>query len=852
MSRPPYPHPARSTGREQTGDLEHLDYLPLEYADLLALQEELAVTRLSRPRPQTEGHLEEPDVARTFMELSALVGHVLSVYQRYYAGEAFISTAQAPSSLVRHAHRLAYDPDPGLAASGFVVLFAKDRVSGTVAAGLPLASVPLGELKAQDYETRDDLVVDAVLNELLPVHARRTTVVPGTATELRLQGVGHVLEPGDAVALVGPQWRGFVVVDAVENPEEDTTTVRLDREVGTGIEFTDPNSPPTLLAHPALTLRPFGADADPALFPPTSVKNATGTTPAGTTPTSFPKYWYTVQRADGAGYFGDNVYLAERVAKPLKNGYVLRSTGAAFAVLKVVEEIVAAVTLNREAQESYTTQTVTLTPTTTPAGGFTSELNPVTVTQIVTGHFSGTVTAIRVANATGTLIERSAHPFPAVWFADWGVEAPLAAEEPNPTAVAVSEPLELPGVLPALAPGRPLVFSNRAETMAQVVTIRRAELDADAGLTRIWWDPVTLPPTDGWRLDDMKILGNVARVSHGRTVEEALGGSDGVSAFQRFALGESPMTVLPGVAGGEPELEVRVDDVLWERVPDFADSGPDDRHYRSVTDEELVTSIVFGDGRNGAVPPSGKKNVAAVYRIGLGRAGDVEPRRLTRLKRAHPLLDRGVNVTSVAGGAEPADSEAIRAQSTRWIRTFDRAVSVSDLADLALTMPGIARAASRWDQSRGVVLVVATAAGETPPALDAVRAFLDARRDVTVPVELSGPQPRDVRITVDVEADPAFLVEIVNNSLRAALHGDDEDAPGMFTFAARGLGQPAFLSEVYGRLEAVPGVIGVRVDRFASDGTPTVADVITADVDEWLRLAPNDLTLTQSGPGTAT
>ena len=73
----------------------------------------------------------------------------------------------------------------------------------------------------------------------------------------------------------------------------------------------------------------------------------------------------------------------------------------------------------------------------------------------------------------------------------------------------------------------------------------------------------------------------------------------------------------------------------------------------------------------------------------------------------------------------------------------------------------------------------------------------------------------------------------------------------MFTFPARQLGQPAFLSEVYGRLEAVPGVIGVRVDRFATDGADTVEDVITADVHEWLRLAPHDLSLTSFLPGSA-
>lgn len=838
MSRPPHPHPAASTGREQRGDLAQLDYLPLEYADLLALQDDLAVSRLGRPR-QADGDVEEADVARTFMELSALVGHVLSVYQRHYAGEAFISTARAQSSLVRHAHRLAYDPDPGLAASGYAVLFTKELVGGTVAAGLPLASVPLGEIKAQDYETRDDLVVDAALNELVPLAAEREVVIAAGATELRLEGVGHGLEAGDPVALVGPHWRGFLVEEAVEDAAAGVTIVRLDRAVAQELTVAGADPAPTLLAHPALRLRPFAGNADPALYPPASVKAATGTKPGGST---FPKHWYDVARADGAGYHASDVYLSEQVAIPLVDAHVLRSTGASLAVLRVTAEIAAAVTLHREAQETFATQTVTLTPTT--GGGFTSALTPVSGTQTVSSHVSGTVTAIRVAGLDGVVLARSTQPVPAEWLADWAVAAPLAATEPNPAAVGAS--LELPGLLPALVPGRPLVFSNRAETVVQVVTVRRAEVDETAGSTELWWDAVTPAPAAGWRLDDLKIFGNVARVSHGRTVAETLGGSDGVTPFQRFALRESPLTVLPGVAGGEPELEVRVDDVLWERVQDFGESGPDDRHYRSVTDAVFVTSVVFGDGRNGAVPPSGKDNVTAVYRVGLGRAGDVEPRRLSRLKRAHPLLDRVVNVTAVSGGAEPADAEAIRSQSTRWIRTFDRAVSISDLADLALTMPGIARAASRWDQARGAVLVVATATGEAPPALDPVRVFLDARRDVTVPLELSGPEPRAVRITVDVEPDPAYLVEAVKDAVRAALYGEDEDAPGMFTFPARELGQPAFLSEVYARLEAVPGVVGVRVDRFDADASDTVAQVITADVDEWLRLAPNDLLLTTS------
>ncbi|HWI06242.1 MAG TPA: putative baseplate assembly protein [Solirubrobacteraceae bacterium] len=847
MSRPPRPHPAASTGAEQSGDLARLDYLPLEYADLLALQDELAVARLGRPRTQASGEADEPDVARTFMELSALVGHVLAVYQRHYAGEAYISTARAPSSLVRHARRLAYDPDPGLAASGHAVLFAKPGAGGTVAAGLALASTPLGEQEAQDYETHADVAVDAALNELEPRRAQRPVTIAAGARELRLQGTGHAIAPGDEVALVAAAlWKGFVVEAVDEDVDADVTTVGLDDDVGAQIEV-GASAPPVLLARAARKLRQFGAGADPALFPPSALRGATGAEGTGA-----PKYKYIVERAEGpSGYVPEDVYLAEQLDEPLVGRHVLRTTGAGRTVLRVTAEVAAAVALERTAQESVELPTVTLAPT---DGGFTSTVTTESESLTVTQRIAANVTAIRVAARTGGPIARASLPLPARWLAGWATEALLAAGEPNPSPL--EQPLELPGRLAALTPGRPLVFTNRSETVAQVVTIRRAqveELDAAAqddgvgAVTKVWWDPFGDAPAGAFELGDLKVFGNAARVSHGRTVREALGGSDGVTPFQRFALRQSPLTVLPGAAGGEPALEVRVDDVLWQRVEDFARSGPVDRHYRSQTDEDAVTTIVFGDGRNGAVPPSGDENVRAIYRVGLGRAGDVEPRRLSRLKRAHPLLARAVNVTPISGGAEPADAAAIRSQSTRWIRTFDRAVSVSDVADLALMMPGVARAAARWDQARGIVLVVATAAGDAPAAPDAVRAFLDARRDVTVPLQVRGPQPRDVRIVVDVEPDPAHLVEVVKSSVREALHGEAPGAPGMFTFAARGLGQPAYLSELYARLEAVPGVVGARVARFAAEAAGGVADVIAADVEQWLRLAPNDLELTIGG-----
>ncbi len=214
--------------------------------------------------------------------------------------------------------------------------------------------------------------------------------------------------------------------------------------------------------------------------------------------------------------------------------------------------------------------------------------------------------------------------------------------------------------------------------------------------------------------------------------------------------------------------------------------------------------------------------------------------RLSRIKRAHPLLDHVLNLTPVAGGTEPAGPDDVRSQATRWIRTFDRAVSVADLADLALTMPGIARAAARWNQRLGAVLVVATAQGDPPNPISAVRAFLDARRDTGVPLTLRGPSPHDVELAVQLEPDPAWLPETVTGAVRAAL-------TGRFSFPAEQLGAPGFLSEVYALLEALPGVVSVRVDRFATSGRTGIADAIRPELEGWLRLLPQNLSVTVAG-----
>ena len=590
-----------------------LDYLPLEYGDLLALEERVAVAELGRPLPGGQPNGDEADTTRTLMELSALVGHILAAHQRQYASEAFIGTVLATSNMLRHARRLAYQPDAGLAAAGYVILTTKDGVAGTVAAGLPLASVPLGDQRAEDYETLDDLIVDAALDDLAPLDATKPVRLEFAADRFRVKGVGHRLEPGDPVAFVGPHWQAFVVTEATELPDEDATLVVVDPQRGLLTRAVDvAATPATLLAHPNRTLRPFGTGADATAYPLLWVRNSGAAPSPMPSPTTVPFYWYAVQTAAGGGYVPEDVYLATQEAEPLTGAIVLRQGGAHPAVFRVTQEVVAAVALHRQVREPFESFTVSVTPATT-GGGFTGRLVPAPAqTQIVRSHLSGTVTAIRVATRDGAVVGRVNHPVPTDWLTGWTTRAELADREPN--VAALTEPLILAGELSGLTPGRALAFVSRSTSAAEVVTVRRVVVGTVAGQTHVWWDTTGVggPPAGGWRLDDLRVHGNVARVSHGRTVNEALGGSDGVTPFQRLALNKAPVTILTGAMGGEPALEVRVDGVRWTRVPDLANSGPDDRHFRTETDDLGTTAVVFGDGTNGAVPPSGKKNVTTV------------------------------------------------------------------------------------------------------------------------------------------------------------------------------------------------------------------------------------------------
>ncbi|MDT1061989.1 hypothetical protein RM190_08990 [Paracoccus sp. CPCC 101403] len=831
MSRPPIHRPAPSPRGDDS-------YFGPDFAALVQLAE--AVAR--------DGHgIEIPakgrGLARTLIELPALLAHVLGEHQGLYAREANLGSALLPENLSRHARRLAYTPDPGAAATGLAAFTVKPGLSGSLPKGFALQTSPLGEIKARTLETLAEAQLDAGWNAIRPAAAEILHPMQADRgyIEIRLNK-RHGLARDDVVVLANVRRTGvFRVVD----PLPDASPPRLAlRHVG-GSPYADTATAADwaggfrLLCRPRHQSRVFGWNAPPGLWPAAALASPSTYAPPATTAAAG-----TVAHGyESPASAASRLLLAEPLAGSIASqlAAVVSPSGAAvYWVDRNDEDMVSFVRGEIVEQPQVSTATVDGRPVVTVT----------TVKKLVETRLSARVATLALNILPGAITPRNwtSYPLDATVLAGWADALELWPTIPNPAAL--QPEFAVMADLSAMRPGRPAILRRLSTGEAREAVI--AALKPPPAGQQAWTLRLEMPGgfPSGWAVGDVELLGNVIRVSDGETVTEILGGSDGVTPHQGFALKKSPVTRLAGAEGSQIALETRVDGVLWDLAPDFHAQAAEARIHSVETDAKGAVTVRFGGEGRGAIPPSGRRNITATYRQGLGDAGNAGPGRLNRIRRASPLLDSVTNPLAIAGGTDAAGPEDIARQAVRPVRVFDRAVSVEDHADLALLFPGIVRASARWRDGTGIELVAADAAGAGPADPGAFLAFMDARRDTGMALQVLAPQAVDVSLGLRVERDRAWLAEAIRRAVEESLLGGPEDA-GLFTFAGRDLSAPQSLSGIYARLLALPGVAAVHASRYgltAGINSHAVADIVHASTRQWLRLAPSALEIQMVEP----
>lgn len=266
--------------------------------------------------------------------------------------------------------------------------------------------------------------------------------------------------------------------------------------------------------------------------------------------------------------------------------------------------------------------------------------------------------------------------------------------------------------------------------------------------------------------------------------------------------------------------------VRWHPVTDFYASRPRDRHYilNAITGE-----IQFSNNINGLIPPPGVGNIRLrKYQTGGSQIGNVLAGVINQLKTTIPYVDKVINYSAAAGGADAESLTSLKERMPRTVRHQYRAVTREDYEDLAkLASPAVFRskcfplvdlnrnpleiqAATLGNVS---VIIVPTSVDPKPlPSLeliDRVQQYLEKHSLATATITVVGPLYIQVSIDVEVAVtleQTSTIAESVNQTLKGFLH------PLTGGFDGRGwdFGREPYDSDLYNLLEKVRGVDHIR------------------------------------------
>ena len=420
---------------------------------------------------------------------------------------------------------------------------------------------------------------------------------------------------------------------------------------------------------------------------------------------------------------------------------------------------------------------------------------------------------------------------------------PLTLVEEPITSDVQGQEIPLDELYDSLTSGRWAIVSGERTDIPGVSGVKATELlmiaglrqDFDAALPGDKTHTTLLlatPMAFSYKRDTTTIYGNVVKATHGETRNETLGNGDGSQSLQSFTLKQSPLTFVPASnpKGVDTTLEIFVNDVQWHEANTLASLGPKDRKFITKTDDDDKTSVIFGNGEQGARLPTGMANVKSVYRSGIGQPGNVKAEQISLLQTRPLGVKSVINPLPASGGADKENRDQARENAPLAVMSLDRLVSVQDYGDFARTFAGIGKAAARKlsDTKRQLVHVTIAGADDIPiePTSDLYKNLLIALRrfgDPDLPVQVDLRELVVLVLSANVRLAQDYQWEPVATQIRAVLLDD-------FGFQKRALSQPVLLSEVIAVVQRIKGVEYVDVDAFGgipektaelADGKPT-------------------------------
>jgi photosystem II stability/assembly factor-like uncharacterized protein len=347
------------------------------------------------------------------------------------------------------------------------------------------------------------------------------------------------------------------------------------------------------------------------------------------------------------------------------------------------------------------------------------------------------------------------------------------------------------------------------EVVSELATISKPPIDRQLPLLKLV-DPVQ----NIYDPETVQIYANIVAATHGETIAEVLGSGDGIATNQQFVLKKPPLTHVAALTanGSSSTLQIRVNDVLWQEVPNLYQRQPQEPIYISRMADDRSVTITFGDGKSGNRLPSGRENIVATYRTGIGLGGEVAAGQLSLLKTRPLGISQVNNLLPATGAADPETRAEARVSAPLTTRTLNRIVSLQDYEDFARSFVGIgkAQAIALWTGNIQQVHITIGAIGgksvipETALYENLVAAIENAR-DPLQQVQVDSYQRLQFNLAAKLLIDPRYLPKQVIDRVKTTLIA-------RFAFEQQSFGRAVTAAEAIATIQAIEGVVAVDLD----------------------------------------
>ena len=299
-----------------------------------------------------------------------------------------------------------------------------------------------------------------------------------------------------------------------------------------------------------------------------------------------------------------------------------------------------------------------------------------------------------------------------------------------------------------------------------------------------------------YELKSDKVSANIARATHGKTVEsEILKEKDQIVSRFFFVLKNVPLTYVSKNTLSEVQstLKIWVDGDLWEVTDNLLESGPFDQKYLTSVDDFGYTTVTFGDGVSGMMP-SDESIIEAQYRVGTGSVGNVGRNTLTNFELPAnsqsiiSYIESSTNPLPASGGTDIESIDDAKIAGPKSLIFQQRAVVLEDYEHLVMSkfQDSVSRAKARFvfNGSLNTICVSIARKGGIkvdPSLLNLVRGYLETIKMIGYDVRVEPAKYIPIQIGMTVFLAKGFDSESIRERIRMVL-GNEANPDGSMGF----------------------------------------------------------------------